>query len=519
MQLLVTASAMQRFDQLAIDRYRVPGIVLMENAGRAFADQVEATFGSVSQKEVVILCGKGNNGGDGFVIARHLANRRAHVTVIALAKTSEIKGDARTNLDAVLRMARDQEGSLTFKQVSSAKGFPRLRKPDLIIDAIFGTGFSGAVRGIAEKAIRWVNGQTCHVVSVDIPSGVDATTGVVQNLAVKADLTVTMGLAKIGQFVGQGREHCGNVVVADISIPRLLFRPDRRQVYRVQLEDVLALLPRRPLTAHKHSVGKIFVLAGSRNLTGAPTMAAQAAMKSGAGAVVLGTPRSIYNTLIRKLTEVMVTPLDETAAGSVSFEAVEEIKKQIRWADVVVIGPGLSTHPETQNLVLSLLPEIPKPLVVDADGLNALATDPTILRKRKYPTVLTPHVGELSRLTKDNPDDIETFRVAFASRAADRLRCTVALKGSPTVTGTPGGPCYMNSTGNPGMATAGAGDVLTGIIAALAGQGLPMAEAAYCGAFIHGLAGDLASDAYGQRSVMALDILNHIPKALKMVEK
>ena len=518
MQLLVTASHMQGYDRLAIERFRIPGLVLMENAGRAFADNLEAAAGPVRQKHVVIVCGKGNNGGDGFVVARHLANRGARVTVVALVGLRETKGDAKTNRDILLKLTGAKGGSIAVRQIAGTGAFPRLPRADVIVDAIFGTGFAGAVRGSAQRAIRWINSRRCFVASVDIPSGVEADTGIVHTGAVKANLTVALGLAKIGHYVGAGRAHSGAVVVADISIPRFLFTPRARQVYRVLPEDVSALLPRRPLTAHKHSVGKIFVLAGSKNLTGAPTMAAQAAMRTGAGAVILGTPASIHKALVRKVTEVMVSALPETPAGSLSLQGLEQIEQRADWADVVVIGPGLSADPETRQLVLTLLRRIPRPIVLDADGLTAVISDHSVLRRRRHPTILTPHVGELSRIVRADASEIEALRVRYAPEAARQLKSVVVLKGSPTITGTPAGVAYMNSAGNPGMATAGAGDVLAGIIAGLLGQGMGAVESAYAGVFIHGLAGDLASNAYGQRSLMALDILDQISHALIMLE-
>ncbi len=517
MQLLVSSAMMQKYDRLAIRGYGIPGIILMENAGRAFADCLESESGPVGGKHAVIVCGKGNNGGDGFVIARHLANRGARVSVVALSPRRQTKGDAKTNLDILLKLVA-KDSAITFKEMSKNGPFPRVPHPDIIVDAIFGTGFAGTARGNARRAIRWMNSHDCLLAAVDIPSGVHADTGVVQGDAARATLTVTMGLAKIGHYVGAGRLHSGNVVVADISIPRFLFAPVREQVFRVLPEDAGRQLPKRPLTAHKHSVGKIFVLAGSRNLTGAPAMAAQSAMRAGAGAVVLGSPASIHKALMRKLTEVMVSPLPETSAGSLSLEGIGEILDKCQWADVVVIGPGLSTDPETTDLVLSLLPRVNRPVVLDADALNAVATKVSQLKKRKNPTILTPHVGELSRISREDPARIETLRVETAQRTAKNLHSVVVLKGSPTITASPSGTAYMNSTGNPGMATAGSGDVLTGLIAGLLAQGMGGTEAAYSGVLLHGLAGDLAARKYGERSIMAMDILDHLPNALKMVE-
>ena len=515
MQMLATADQMRWFDRIAITTFGIPGLILMENAGRAFVDELGRLVGSFSGKSIVVFCGKGNNGGDGFVIARHLVNRNASVSVILLCRRGDVKGDAKKNLDILFRMRNGP--LLKISEMKSARVLAK-HHPDIIVDAIFGTGFSGKVKGVHQKAIEWINRQRSYIASVDIASGANASTGNIENLAVKAHSTITMGLAKVGQFVGAGREHSGEVSIADIGIPRHITRPDSKQIFRVSGEDVAAILPKRGLTAHKYSVGKIFVLAGSRGLTGAPSMCAQAAMRAGAGGVILGVPRSIYNPLVRKLTEVMVIPLEETAEESVSKNALDAITQKIEWADVVVIGPGLSRNEETQRLILHLIPKILRPVVLDADGLNAVRIDISVVQRRKFPTILTPHVGELGRLMRRKAGEIELNRVAVAREASDKLGSVVVLKGSPSVTAVPDAPSYINSTGNPGMATAGAGDVLTGVIAGLLGQGMSAAGAAYCGVFVHGFAGDVAAKRYGQRSLMALDILGEIHTSINSLE-
>lgn len=515
MQLIAAAEHMQQFDRTAIRTFGVSGMLLMENAGRAFVDELERAYGLLASRTAVIVSGKGNNGGDGFVIARHLLNRGVRVQVVLLCKKTDVKGDARTNLNILLKLLHARRDAGSLREISSAQPLRQFAQADIIVDAIFGTGFSGAVRGLQRNAIEWMNKQQSFIAAVDIPSGVASNTGIVENIAVRADLTVTMGLAKIGHYVGAGREHAGDVRVVDISIPRFLFVPGRNPVFRVLSEDVTAILPKRSLTAHKYSVGKVFVLAGSRGLTGAPFMTAQSAMKAGAGAVVMGVPRSVYQPLVRKLTEVMVTPLDDTDTGSIAASALDDIRTKIEWADVVAIGPGLSQHEETQHVIRVLIESIPKPLVVDADGLNAIGRDHRVLRKRSFPTILTPHVGELHRLTGGDSKAIDQLRVEVAPRAAKEMKSVVILKGAPTITGTPNGNAYVNTTGNPAMATAGAGDVLTGITASLLAQGLGAEQAAYAAVFVHGMAGDIAAAKFGGKSVMALDILDQLPAVLK----
>ena len=518
MQLLATAEQMQAFDRTAIRKYGISGLTMMENAGRGVVEALENRRGSLRSSHVYVLCGKGNNGGDGFVIARHLLNKGAIVRVLLLGRSKDVKGDARTNLKILLRLVRENEERIHFEEVTSPGKLVRMKKPDIIIDAIFGTGFSREITGLYRSVISWINRSASFVAAVDIPSGVNATTGVVSTIAVQSSLTVTMALAKIGHYVGQGRDHSGDVAIADLGIPRGVFRLSRDQVYRVNSADVREMLPHRSLSAHKHSVGKVFVLSGSRGLTGAPYMCAQAAMKAGAGAVILGVPRSLHMLMARKVTEVMVTPLDETEEGTVARSALSAIQEKIGWSDVVVLGPGLSRNFETQQLLLDLIKSIRKPLVLDADALNAVAMDKQVLNRRERPAILTPHVGELSRIIGESGTTVERLRVTVAQKFSKKLGCVLVLKGAPTVTSIPTGVAYLNSSGNPGMATAGSGDVLTGLIAGLLGQGMTAHDAAVAGVFVHGLAGDVACSKVGQKSMLALDILDSVPRAFGVIE-
>lgn len=515
MQPLVTADQMRRLDRTAIERFRIPGLLLMENAGRGVVERLELHTGPVDGKKVAVVCGKGNNGGDGFVIARHLLDRGALVHLALLAPRSAITGDARTNLGVLLALARAKHPSLVVARVRAVRDLRSAAGADIIVDAIFGTGFSGDVRSPYGPVIDWINARKAFVVSVDIASGVDAGTGSVGNAAVRADLTVTMALGKIGQYIGEGREASGLVDVVDIGIPRILFDRMPRPVLRVETSDVRSVLPVRPLRAHKYSAGKVFLLAGSRAFTGAPAMAAQTAMRSGAGAVVLGIPASIHRILARKLTEVILLPLPETPSGALAAGAVDAILERAAWADAVAIGPGLSLDPDTLDLVRKVLPLIGRPLVLDADGLAAVVDRPSHLTSRRAPTVLTPHAGELARLVGGSAGEIERLRLQAARDAARVFKCVVLLKGAPTVTATRDGNLYLNATGNPGMATIGSGDVLTGLVAGLLAQGLGPADAAWAGAFVHGLAGDCAARAVGERSVMAMDIAEAVPTALR----
>lgn len=519
MQLLASAKQMQGFDREAMTSYGIPGLVLMENAGRGFVDQLERAVGELTGKSILVMCGKGNNGGDGFVVARHCVNRGARVSVALLASRSEVKGDAAVNLVPIVRMSTGASRKLTFHQIRSSAALKALPPADIIIDAIFGTGFTGDARGIQAEAINWINRRGKFVASVDIPSGVDASNGIAGNAAVHATMTVTMGLAKVGQYVGAGVDMSGKVMVADISIPPQLFKPASDQVYLVETKDVREALPVRERTANKYSVGKIFVLAGSQSFTGAPFMTAQSALRAGAGAVVLGVPKSIQPVLAKKVTEVILLPLDETETGTVSLGSLDVIRDRIRWADVVVVGPGMSRNPETDRLIREVVRSAERSLVIDADGLNALSGSVSILRKRKSPTIVTPHSGELSRLIGIPSSAIDRDRAASARESARLMRCIVALKGAPTVTADPRGLSYVNSTGNPGMATIGSGDILTGIIASLAAQGADPLTATWSGVFLHGRAGDIGAERLGQRALLALDILEALPAAMRSIER
>lgn len=519
MQLLATAELMRGFDRTAIASIGIPGLLLMENAGRAFVDELERNAGGLRGKRAVVVCGKGNNGGDGFVIARHIANRGGDVLIALTAGRRSVGGDAKVNLDAAVRMSRLRSSGLRILEFAGKKRSSLPGKPDIIVDAIFGTGFSGDLAGRELAAVGWINESAAFVASVDIPSGVDASTGAVGNAAVRAKLTVAMGLAKIGHYVGQGCDHSGTVCVADISIPPAVFLAGRDPAFRVGADDVASLLPPRPRDVHKYSAGKVLVIAGSRSFTGAPLMTAQAALLSGAGAVVLAFPASIHQALARRLTEVIMVPVAETAVGSVALGALTELRDRATWADAIALGPGLSRDEETMAFVREMLLIVEKPFVVDADALFALKGHTAILKKRKSPVILTPHAGEFASLAGGDAADADRFRVRAAREAARRFSSVMVLKGAPTVTADPGGNAYVNSTGNPGMATIGSGDVLTGLVAGILAQGTPPERAAYAGVFVHGLAGDIAADRFGMRSLIASDIADSIPAALSRLTR
>jgi NAD(P)H-hydrate epimerase len=514
MQLLASAEMMRGYDRTAIRSFAIPGLILMENAGRAFVDELAARVGTIAGRRIAVLCGTGNNGGDGFVIARHLANRGCEVEVFLAGKTAAVVGDAKVNLRAVAAMARARGGRLRLREVAGARQLRTGRDAVIIVDALLGTGFSGEVRGTVREAIRWINAQGAFVAAVDIPSGIDASTGASGDMAVRAHLTVTMGLAKVGLYLGRGADCSGEVRIADISLPPAAVKQPRQPVFRVSPADIAQRLPLRARSAHKYSAGKVFLLGGSRSFTGAPLLAAAGAMRSGAGAVVLGIPASIQGAVARRVTEVILLPVAETDAGAIGLAALPAIEERSAWADVVAIGPGLGRDEETLALVRTLVARTRKPLVIDADALYALRGNTGLLARRGSPTILTPHAGEFAGLRGRETEDVERDRIEAPRSAAKSWRCTVILKGAPTVTATSGGTVYVNSTGNPGMATIGSGDVLTGLVAGLQAQGLDPEASAFAGVFLHGAAGDLAARRLGERSLLASDILEALPQAI-----
>ncbi|MBM4160563.1 MAG: NAD(P)H-hydrate dehydratase [Ignavibacteria bacterium] len=518
MQTVAIANEMRWCDETTIRGYGIPGLLLMENAGRGVVQVIKECYAPIADQHIAIFCGRGNNGGDGFVIARHLINLGAIVTVVVLAQSKELKGDAKTNFDILKRLKKSTSKTLAIKPFSKSL-LTSLPTPRLIVDAVFGTGFSGAVHRSALDVVNWINSQRVPVVAVDIPSGVDGTTGVVTNAAVKATHTVTFGLLKTGLLCNQGQDYAGKITVVDIGIPNAVRFSAKHKTRLVESSDIRSVLPERPSTAHKYSVGKVFILAGSKGFTGAAFLCASAALKAGTGAVILGTPESVYPILGRRLTETIVTPLPATAQGSISGAALDIIHEKLAWADVAVIGPGVSTNAETQDLLTTILRKYGGKMVLDADALRAVGwIGLKKLRRLKGSFVLTPHSGELARLVDIPSTEIEAHRISVARDAATASGATIVLKGGPTATGTSDGTVFLNSTGNPGMATVGSGDVLAGLIASLWAQGMKREAAAYSGVFLHGLAGDIAREEYGERSIVAQDLVDKLPAAIQRVE-
>lgn len=512
MMKIVTAAQMQSLDRRTIEEAGVPGTTLMERAGAGVVACLEQQLGSLRDKTVTILCGKGNNGGDGFVVARLLHKQRANIRVLALAPLTELSRDAATMYRQLVRAA----GKTVIKPFASAdRTQALLHDSDVIIDALLGTGLSSDVTGRYADAIDSINQAHRLTVAVDLPSGIHADSGAVLGRAVQADLTVTFGLPKLGLFQSHGIDHAGHVEIVDIGIPPAYVDAIDSRISVITESFVRSVLPSRRLSSHKGTFGHAGIIAGSVGKTGAAAMAAKAALRVGAGLVTVAIPASINDVLEAKLLEAMTMPMPDTKAHTFARTAFDRLKGFITTRTAVAIGPGLSTHPETVELTQTLIKQLDRPAVLDADALNALAGRASLLTECTIPPILTPHPGEMARLETDaTVQSVTADRIGTATRFARERGVYLVLKGARTVIARPDGQVAICPTGNPGMATAGTGDVLTGMMAGLLAQGLASWDAACAATYLHGLAGDLAAGLNGQAGMIAGDVIEQIPHAL-----
>ncbi len=512
MEYILSVEEMHKTDQMAIETLGIPGLILMENAGLKAAQHIAQKFHPIVGKSIGIFCGKGNNGGDGFVIGRHLNIMGATTYFWLVGKKSEVTGDAKTNLDIVAKLG------LPITELLSWDPNLNLQSYDILIDGLLGTGLKGDVRGIFLDIIEKINSHKGNVVAVDAPTGLDCDTGKILGRCVEANLTVTMGNVKTGMLLYPGKKYVGELTIADLNVPEFVLEKMGSQAFLPQISDYKKMLPDRPDNAYKNQFGKILVLAGSTGLSGAAMLCSNAALRSGTGMVMLGCPRSLNAIFETALQEVMTVPLQETDTGSISAIAYDELQEALKWSSVLAVGPGLSTHSETKAFVHRVLKEQSYPIVIDADGLNCIADDIILLRDYEDDMIITPHVGELARLCKISSEEILKNPVEIVREFAKKWQVVLLLKGAPTIIGDSNGKIFFNISGNSGMATAGAGDVLTGIIAGLLGQRLTTIDAAVLGAYLHGLAGDRAALQLGQRGMLAGDIVDNISQVLADLE-
>jgi NAD(P)H-hydrate epimerase len=505
---IFTAAEMRTVDARAISELGIPGPRLMEHAGAGAARLIAREFAPIRSKRVVVVCGKGNNGGDGFVVARRLKSQGARVRVVLAARRADVTGDAALALGRwrgpIVEVADDTDlGPLATE----------LRSADVVVDALLGTGLSGPARGIHARLIEAVNAARRPVVALDLPSGLSSDHGALLGPAVEASMTATFAGYKRSLVLTPASRYAGRIAVIDIGIPQDDVQRGAT-AFLLEKSDVRRHFPPRAAESHKGTFGHLLVIAGSLGKTGAAALAGRSALRSGVGLCTVATPESQQPIVASLALEYMTEPLAETDAHTLSVRARERILELVARADAVALGPGLSQHPETQRLIQTLVAEIERPMVVDADGLNALAEHLELLETAVAPRVLTPHPGEMARMLGTGIAEVQKDRLETVRAFCARRRAVACLKGAGTVIGGPSGPVFVNPTGNPGMASGGSGDVLTGMVGAFLARGLEPLDALQAACFLHGQAGDLARLARGEEGLIASDMIEEIPRAM-----
>ena len=499
---ICTAEQMRIIDRAASDLGGIPSVLLMENAAFACVREIK----KLNVKKVGIFCGKGNNGGDGLAIARLLFHLGYDVTVF-LVFGCDFSGDAFINYDIA------EKTGIKITEITDSSDLEYyISAQDLVVDAIFGTGIHGEITGYAFDVIETVNKSAKKVLSVDIPSGVNSDTGEVCKIAVRADITVTFAAYKCGMFLYPGADYTGKIVVSDISIPKYLIEKSIAET--IDENFASKVFPKRSDNAHKGDCGKIFIVGGSVGMTGAVTLAAEAAMRSGAGLVTVGIPESLNRIMEVKLTEAMTLPLPEQD-GALCPNALDTVLEQMKKSDVLLIGPGMGRSEYTQKLVCDILLNSRIPTIVDADALFAVSQNPDVLDSCSCNLILTPHTAEFARLVNLMPEEKE--RLPLSAEYASGKGVTLVLKGHHTIVTSPGGKQFINTSGNSGMATGGSGDVLAGMTAAFAASVPDETDAAALAVFLHGLAGDSSVKRLGKTSLTASDICNGISSAITYI--
>jgi hydroxyethylthiazole kinase-like uncharacterized protein yjeF len=532
-----------------IEKEKIPSIILMENAGKNSFDVLLEKFPDLDDYNIYIICGKGNNAGDGFVLARHLLVNGYPVKMVLLENPSVLKGDALINYELLKKHSKHSSGNIEYISFSDFPKYIKNGGSSIIIDAILGTGIKGELNRKFSDAITLINKlknkhKKLRVVSLDVPSGLTGYEHEVHththghevpahsvNPVVKADITISMGAVKTELLFGEGKENSGEVVIVSIGLTySLIEKYNTGNKYSIGLNDVKQLFPGRKSASYKYSNGKVLVIGGSKGLSGSIMMSAYSAIKAGAGGVAAAIPRSISRSFNKKLFEVMTVELDETPEGTIegsnsaaNGNAIpDKIVKRTKWADAVLLGPGISTNDSVKGFVFDIIRNCDKPLVIDADGLNVLASDVSVLNKRKFKNeiILTPHLGEFARLSEISIDEIVNDRFRYAVDFARQYKVNLVIKSETTFSCAVDGRVYINSSGNEALATAGTGDILSGIITSILSQSKDAVSAMVCGNYIHGLCADLYYSKYGNKQTASpRDIIKLIPKAVSKVIK
>lgn len=500
-----SVAEMRALDREAIDSFGIPEDLLMENAGEA-ACAVLSREAGLAGKSFVIVCGVGNNGGDGFVVARRLHAAEAVLKVVVVGDQNRLRGAALKNRQILSRLPLKVEALQDINHLTA-----NLAACDVVVDALLGTGLSRPVAGLQHEVIERINGSGKTVLSLDIPSGVHGDTGAVLGAAVRADFTVTFGLPKRGNLLWPGFGHCGTLYLSPLSFPPSMIEAAGLQV---AVNAPLPLPPRDP-QGHKGTFGDALFIAGAGSYYGAPYLAAMSFLKAGGGYARLAAPAAMTPFLANKGPEIVFAPQQETPTGSIGLGSKAALLELAERVDFVVLGPGLSLEAESQQLARELAAELNKPLLIDGDGITAFCEEPMTLTNRQAPTILTPHAGEMARLTGRSATEVEADRIAVVQETAARLGALIVLKGAHSLIGGPDRQVFINLSGNSGMATPGSGDILTGAIAAMFGLGLAIPESVRMGVFVHGLAGDRAAAETGADGLVASDILRALPAAMR----
>jgi len=511
---LVTSESMRQTDRQAIDKEGIPSLTLMENAGKGVAALVLAHYlQTPHSRRAVVFCGAGNNGGDGFVVARHLYSAGVDVTCILVGDSSHLSSDCAHNFHL------SAELHIPIIMVNTSESLPTVVECDVIIDALSGTGFTGVVRGVMADAIRLINHSEAICIAVDMPSGVNANDGSCEGEAVFADLTCALELPKFGLFVSPGREHAREVEVIPIGIPARVIEQTSSLCSLITPDDVAESLPIRKADGHKFDFGMVLIVGGSTGLTGAAALAGESALRSGCGMARIACPVTMLPIIAPMIPEATTIPLPDIAKkGALALRGLGELKRIAKENSAIVLGPGIGRHHETMELVRRFVSTCDRSMVIDADALNAFEGHADSLVQSSPPRVLTPHAGEFKRITGEPVASDLQGRIEQATKWARQLSSVLVLKGSPTLIAGPSGECYLNPTGNNGMATGGSGDVLSGIIGSFMAQGMSPLNAAIAGVYLHGMAGDIAAESLGTRSLIAGDVTSALPDAFLVLE-
>lgn len=512
MRKLVTAEMMKRLDEIAVQQYGVKAQDLITNAGQCVADKIIQIEKTVAKKKVVVVCGRGNNGADGLAAAEILGKAGASVYVYLLFGKSDLSADMKKTLTKVNKSVKD----IIHMTMYDGKVF---LDTEIIVDAIFGTGFNANPEGVFYDIIKNMNDSKAKVYSIDIPSGIHGTTGNREDIAVVADYTLTLGYPKIGLYINDGYASSGEVLIMDIGYPEALNDeiPDTKVL--TEIEDLRGILKPRQLMVDKKDFGKVFNFAGSLAMPGAAILSSVAAIKTGTGLLKLGIPMNISASISTIYPEVMTIPLAYAQPGYTSINAEKEVLKGYKWGDSCLVGPGLSVHPETKKVAKKIFSKTPeKPTVIDADGLNMLAESPELFSYMNEEIVLTPHNSEMARMVGVSKELLLLDRIDMVVKKAVEWNCFIVLKGTPTLIAQPDGKLHIHVNKNPAMAVGGMGDVLAGILVSLLGQRIDMLKSIYMSLYIHSIAARIATDDVGEVSLLPSDVVREIPKAIKYIQ-